>query len=490
MHPTRIIAVLLLAIPAAIQAEDASQSALTLQEAVARALENNLDLRIQRNEPLISKEDVVIQKAAFDPQLTASTGAGKTKDPYTGETEATADTSVGVSKKMSTGGTLAIDTNLDHDSTYIPTDSTGLYATFTQPLLKGAWADVTLADLRKAESALTAAKLQTRSVALDLVRDVAEKYWDLSYARENVALSNSAVEAAQKLVDETSAKVKAGFASEMDLLQAKSTLSEKREALTQAKLDLSAAGDALSVLMGNLLEKKGTTYEPEVAHLPTDYSHGAVFEDAWPKILSEDLSTAIQEETIRQADLDRVVADNDRKPQLDLTLKTGIAGGDYNENDAYDSLSDRDGHSWNTTLAFSMPIGNRANVAKARQTRAKLEQAKIQLISTKQTLYKEARQAWRDIELGIDRCNATTAAVEYQSQAFEKARTQYSRGLISFRELLDAQTDYDNAQIDKIDAQRDLAVARAVMGRLNGTLPDMLRLTDTSSIPEAQKPSK
>jgi outer membrane protein len=477
---------------------EAAETQVSLQEAVARALERNLDLRVERYAPEISKQDVVIQDAAFDTKLTGTGSYGKSTDAYKGNNSNAGSATAGVAKEISTGGTVKLETSFDHDTSmagnsgysYMAEDQTGVYLTFTQPLLKGAWADVTLAELRKAKSALTASQLTLRGKALDTVLSVSEKYWNLSYARESVDLKKSSVQAAEKLVEETEAKQKAGLSSDLDLLQARATLSSKKQALTQAELDLSAAGDDLAVLMGSLLEEKGTSYNPEVATLPTNFSHMPGFDDIWPKILAEDIDSLVQEESIRQADLDKIVAENGTKPQIDVSLKAGYAGAGDTEGDSYSSLQDRDGNEWVSSVVFSMPLSRREDIAKSRKAGALLEQAKIKLISVKQALYQKARQAWRDIELGVDRCEATTATVEYQKQALDQAKAKYSSGLISFRELLDAQTDYDTAQDNRIDALRNLVVARYTMARLDGTLPQTLRLEANASMPALEKPSK
>ncbi|MBN1404790.1 MAG: TolC family protein [Opitutales bacterium] len=471
MHPLRSILPLMLLAPCLAGAQ-ASQD-LSLEDAVALALEKNMNLHIQRYDPLIAQDSLTVEEAAFDIQLEASGGLGEKKSAYDGDTTSTGYASAGASKKISTGAVLGLSTTLDHSSAITTKDSgTGLKASITQPLLKGAWSDVTLADMRKASSELSQSQLKLRATALDLVLDTTTLYWNLSYAKENVALLESSVRSAELLVEESRAKLDAGLVSEIDLLQAQASLAEKREALTQAELSVAEAADALAQGMGTLLELSGTSFEPGVSKLPEDLSKATPFAETWPVILEQDLDSAMQEEVVRRADLDRVKAMNGRLPQVDLVLETGVSGAAENERRSYSSLADPDGHEWSTELKFSMPLGRRADIAKARQASARLEQAKIKLISIKETLYKNARQTWRDLQLGIDRCNSGKARVDYQKMALEKARSSYSANLISFRELLEAQQDYDDAQLGYLDALRDLAVARATMARLDGTLFD------------------
>ncbi|MFA5256995.1 MAG: TolC family protein [Opitutales bacterium] len=484
MHPLRISIAALLIAGSALKAQDAQ--VLTLSEAVAQALHNNLDLRIQKYEPLIAKDTVKVQEAAFDIRLDASAGAGGDKSALTGDATSSGFATAGATKMISTGATVGLTTTLDHSPALAKDSNTALTASITQPLLRGAWSDVTLAELRKAQSSMTQSQLQLRSKALDLILGVSTQYWNLSHARENVELLKSSVHAAELLVEESRAKLDAGLATDIDLLQAQASLSEKQEALTQAELAIFAAGDELAQSMGTLLEQAGTSFNPSVAALPTDLSKSFAFEQIWPGILAADLDSAMQEEAIRRADLERIQASNGRLPQVDLVLETGLSGSDSSEKDSYDSLANGDGHDWSTTLKFSMPLGRRADIARSRQSQSRLEQAKIQLIAVKQALYKKARQAWRDVELGVDRCNSAKARVEYQSVALDRAKSRYSNNLISFRELLDAQKDFDDARLMYINALRDLAVARATMARLQGGIGEVPGMNDfnTDSIKE------
>ena len=451
---------------------------LGLDDAVNHALEHNLGLKVQRYAPAIAADDIVIADSTFDAQLTAGAGVGGTRAPLTGVDSGTGSLSAGVSKKISTGATVNVQTELSHDSSHVGGDAAGVYASVTQPLLRGAWADVTLADLRKAKSRLTAAQLQLRSDTLDIVLEVESDYWNLSYADGNVALTQSSVDAAAKLVEEVKAKHAAGRASDVELLEAQASLAKKQNLLTQARQARTAAADALCVVMGSLLDEKGASSSTAVADLPADSSPAPDFDTAWQQILSEDISGPIQEETIRRADIDRIVARSNRRPQLDLTLSGGYDGAGISEGEARTGLYDHDGRSWNSSLAFSVPLGRRENLARSRQAGAVLEQAKIGLVQSRQELFRRARQAWRDVQMGLERCESAAAGVQFQEKAFEAARAKYSNGLITFRELLDAQSDCDTARQENIDARRDLALARATLARLDGSLAATLAPRD------------
>jgi outer membrane protein TolC len=458
---------------------------LSLQDAVAMALQRNLSLRIQAFEPAIAREGVTVQSAAFDTQLTAEAGAGRVEDASSGVTSSSGSASVGVTKLIGTGATLGLSTSTSHGDALTPDDSASLTASIRQPLLRGAWADVTLAQLRKADSQLAEEQLRLRGQALDLALNVCSLYWDLSYSVREVELLQSSVDAAAKLVEETEARLRAGLSSDIDLLQARASLSERREALSQAQLAVSAAGDSLAQAMGVLLDQGGTSFAPNVDALPANDGQIEAFVSLWPTIMSEDLDSLMQEEAIRRADLDLVVARNNRLPQLDMILEAGLIGEGDDERSANRSLRERDGSEWETSLSFSMPIGRREDVALARQAQSRLEQEKLRLLSLRQDLYKEARQAWRDVQLGIERCASADSRVEFQRMALDRAQARYSNNLISFRELLEARQDYDDACLLQIDARRDLAIARSTMARLCGNLMDILGM-GASDLPSGE----
>ena len=60
--------------------------ALTLDEAVARALAQNFDLAIQRLSNASSRESVVVADADFDPTLNASTSKSRSESALLGNT--------------------------------------------------------------------------------------------------------------------------------------------------------------------------------------------------------------------------------------------------------------------------------------------------------------------------------------------------------------------------------------------------------------------
>lgn len=498
----------------------AQAPALTVEDAVAQALANNLSLQIQRLEPQIAEQSVVIEDSAFD--IVFSGDASRTYnsqpnlpdtvyDPVT-DSLVTVEQSnsvvkrdrltVSASKQLATGASVTLSTTTSRtssDASYVLGDQvisaaerhdSTLAARVVQPLLQGAWSGVNLARLRQAQSQLAEERLRLRSRALDVTESVTQRYWALSHAYAQRDLLQSSLEAAQALVNEMEARAERGLATPIDLLQAQALLAERKEAHIQAQNAIADAGDELSQLMGNLLGGTDMWETPAVLPLPRGEVPMVPFATVWPRVLREDLDTQIQEEAIARNDLQRLIDNDARKMRLDAYAEGALVGvSDGSVGRAYGSAIDRDGHEWSAGLQFSIPWGQRDGIARARRADMVLQQAKIYLIELKQDLYKRARNSWRTLDAGNERLKAARAQVEFQDNAYAQAKARYDRGLSSFRDLLEAQRDLDTARMTYIGVLRDLAVAKSALARLDGSLFETLQFSQ-SQVPGAGAPQE
>jgi outer membrane protein TolC len=455
---------------------------LTVDQAIDNALAKNLGLQISRLETNISEGDVMSAQADFDPEIYANTSYTiRETDTTTSETVgAESDSRTyqgGVRKLIRTGATIDVSTstarsdsnaltnigsNLDYES------SVGVE--IRQPLLKGAWSDYNLATLRKAKSGFSQAKLTVRRDILDVVSQTEKAYWDLAYAYQNVQLQRTGVEASRQLVSETESKFKANLASRVELLQAQSQLASDEEVLLLAESALEEASDALLLLTGGM-DESYTGEVPAVSILPAVFATVPDFNETWIKALEASEDIAIQEETIYQVEQDGITAKHVRKPQLDVVATGSYIGLDDTAVDnAYENAFDRDGEQWSLMLEFSMPWGQREGKGKELQAKSYLEQEQIRLQKIKQELRSDVRSAWRNVNVGVKRVKNASVTLELQQQAFDEAQAKYKRGLISFREMLEVQRDYDNARQNYLEATKDLMEYNVTLSRLDGTL--------------------
>src|SRR5574341_1881278 len=134
---------------------------LALQDAVARALENNLDIAVEKFGPEASAQSVKELEGYYQPLLFSTLSKNSRTDParnvFAGAQKVDTDTftyDFGASHPLPTGGRLQLDfanTKTDTNSvfsTFNPSFASSLNASLTQPLLKNRKLDAPRLQIR------------------------------------------------------------------------------------------------------------------------------------------------------------------------------------------------------------------------------------------------------------------------------------------------------------------------------------------------------
>lgn len=479
------VAVLILALSQLGLLASTDATAITLQEAVRRAVENNLGVQILRYEPANALDWVEIEEAAFDVELFSN--ASHVSRETTSTFSATQGTSIdrryyeaGARKLLSTGGTLSASTSLARSDSNAGTNFTNLeYGSefgvdLRQPLLRGAWKSVNLAAVAKARSQYTQERHLFQNELAYLVEQTEIAYWTLAYARTRLELQESIRKAAASLVDETKEREEVGLATRVEVLQAEAALASREEAIILVEQFIAEAEDNLGRMMG-LLEapEAGATFaalDLNVESIQQEAPEIPDFTTTWTNTLAWNPLIAAQEEIIYRTDIDKTVARNQLLPQVDITLGASLLGNDnIRARNAISNAADRDGEEWRIGLEVIYPWGRNEARAYSRIAERTLERENIRLQETKSALYREVRLAWRELANAPTRLKAVDASVRLQEQNHAQFLAHYQSGLSTLREVIEAQGDLDTAQIDRLEAILSILQAKARLGRLDGS---------------------
>ena len=470
-------------------AQDDSQP-ISLREAIEQALARNLSLRIQKLEPEIAVEGVEIQEAAFDPTLFSRANLSQSELEWNdsdGDLRQTISDSrsysLGVSKRVVTGAqvTASASHSRSDGSSFNPdlnqlvggglSERASLSLDFTQPLLRDFGADVNLAPKRRAESQVRIADLQTRSQVFDLLQNTEIAYWRLADAYQRRQLSESNLEVSQNLLEEATAREELGSATRIERLQAEANLAQRKEQIIRAEQAIKEAADVLLSVMGVLDEDLPIEFKPEVAELPAARANVPAYDAFLQAALERNFDANIQQEILEQLEQQRILAKNERRPQVDLTLSGSYNGlSPISGEDAFSEAFDRRGDDWGLGIAFSLPWGARAAKSNLRQTELTIDQAEIRLVEIKQDLLRIARSAWRDRQSSTEQLRAAELVVQLQEAAYEQERSKYEEGLSTFRTLLEAQRDWDQAKLGLLDARLNAMEAEINLSRVQGAI--------------------
>src|SRR5258708_23215221 len=156
----------------------------------------------------------------------------------------------------------------------------------TQPLLKNFWIDQPRLTIRQAKNTLRRNEQQLRLQIMQTVSKLEQAYFDLIYDKENVAVQEKALEAAERLVAENQKKVEVGTLAPLDLLSAQSQAESSRAALIAARGTLAIQQATIKQFVtGRYSEWGETVLEPSgILAAPIQFFN---LQDSWSKGLTQ-----------------------------------------------------------------------------------------------------------------------------------------------------------------------------------------------------------
>jgi outer membrane protein len=265
---------------------------LSLSDAIALALENNLDVEIERYEFSLAQADLLrassgaaIQGiptnvlpgvstgagailgsvssglaatgaqgplgpgASFDPVLSGNLNFGHTTNPQSNTvitgTSALVTTNktanFGYTQTFATGGAVSLGYNNNtaqqnsFRSTVNPNTISSLDLSFTQPLLQGFGLAINNRTIRIAKNNIRAADYVFRQQLTNTVANVVQLYWNLVAAISTVGVRKQAVDVAQKLYDDNQKQVEIGTLAPIEIVRAEAQLATAQQALVAAQ---------------------------------------------------------------------------------------------------------------------------------------------------------------------------------------------------------------------------------------------------------------
>ena len=283
---------------------------LTLQDAMALVLENNLDLEIQRYTPQVADTNILRAEAggfAAGPSLGVTPGPGSVTsappsaglqgllingitqtgtaipslDPailgsaswahqttpqssgfVTGTTSLIQRqdlSNVSVQKYWATGTQLSLGLNntrnLNNNSRaqFNPATVSSLSLNFSQHLLQGFGRGVNNRQIHIAKNNREISDLTFKAQVIATVSAVKDLYWDLVSYQENVKVQQDALAASQRLYDDNKKQVEVGTLAPIEVTRAEAEIASGQQAVTVAQTQLLQQ----ETILKNALSKRG-----------------------------------------------------------------------------------------------------------------------------------------------------------------------------------------------------------------------------------------
>jgi outer membrane protein len=402
-----------------------------------------------------------------------------------------------------------------------PYVSSTLSFTLTQQLLAGAGRFVNRRNILIAENNRKVADLAFAQQAITTATNTITAYWELVYARENVAVQQKAVAVAEKLYNDNKKQLEIGTMAPLDVTRAESELATDRQNLIVAQT---------TQLQDDLVLKNYISKDPTASNLinveiiPTDRPEttgaieAATFEDAVKEAFQKRPDILEQYYNLKSADVDVRATKNALLPTATLGLQyqsAGLAGNsaitssttiagapvvDVNglpipglylpaantvqtgvQKDGFGTTQSQIFHNdfplYAAQITFSLPLRNRANQADNIHAQLVKRQFEAQVQQIKNNALLDVRNTTIALEQGRAQVEAATKARELQQQTFDAEQKKYQLGASTVYNVILTQRDLISAQGAEIRAKANLAEAKANYERALGRTLDVNNVT-------------
>src|SRR5207244_3112858 len=128
------------------------------------------------------------------------------------------------------------DTVFQSEHNRIETSRGSLVLNMRQPLLRNSWIDTTRLNIKVDKNRLKYSELALRLQIMMVVNNVAQAYYELIFARENIKVQKAALELAERLVAENKKRVQVGTLAPLDEKQAESQAATSRADLLASQI--------------------------------------------------------------------------------------------------------------------------------------------------------------------------------------------------------------------------------------------------------------
>jgi len=461
---------------------------LTVRDAELMGLEGNESLSVQRLNPRITKTGEDIQRAVFDPVLSADVSASASRSPAAAGGHTVFHSfaaGLGISKFFPTGTTvdLNVDTTVSSSTGTQRQYATGPTLTVTQALLRGIGVNVNLASLRQAEIDTRSSEYELRGFAETLLADIENTYWDYALAVRQIEIYESSLKLAEQQLSDTNERIRVGVLAETERAAAEANVALQQQGLIDARSSLKTTRLALLRLLN---PGGGELWQREVALLDQ------------PVVQNEDLGSVEQHVAvamrmrpdlnqarllIRRDDLELVKTKNGLLPVMNLFVTMGGTGYARSFGGSVENLDDRN-YSASAGLSFEYALGNRN--ARAQHERAQLSrrQAADALRNTVQLAEVDVRSAFIEVNRSIEQVAATAASRKLQEETYRAETEKYRVGKSTSFLVAQAQRDLLSAQIAEVQAAVAHIKSLVSLYQLEGSLLERRGISAPGRNPE------
>jgi outer membrane protein TolC len=475
---------------------------LRLDDAVQRALENNLDLAVERLNPRTYDYSLSALYATYRPTVTAS-GGNRSQVQFTNTQLAgvvgtlntkTVSWTAGMAQNVQWGGgsfTAGFTNNRQDSSnafaTRNPSFTSTLLFNYTQPLLRNFKTDSTRTSIQTTKISQDVSELQLKATTAVTTASVRTAYYDLIAARRAIEVAQQSMALASKLVSDNQQRVEIGTMAPIDVIQAQAEEATRRQTLVQAEATARTAELALKRLIVSGTEDPLWSASINPVDRPVFSPQPIDVDGVVRNALDNRLDLQQAKRQLDSNDLSIKNLSNQTMPALDLSggyslqglggqqfIRQGLGGsisniipGGYGQ--ALNNIRGFDAPTWNLQVNLSYPIGTSSADASLARAKLQLRQTQAQIKKIALQIATEVTNTALTVRSNEQRVQTSTVARELSQKRLEAEQSKFEVGLSTNFLVVQAQRDLFDAQIAELRAILDYAKSLVDLERVQVT---------------------
>lgn len=419
-----------------------AQPVMNLRECLRIGLENNYDLRIVRNEELISDNNVTLGNAGFLPEVSLNSGynlRNSNSDQYTADTEDVIETR--------NSNTQMLDAGLNLNWT----------------LFEGFRVQTNYQRLKELQ---TVGELNTRLAVEEFIANLTAEYYN--YVQQQIRLGNLqyAVSLSKERLRIVEARYQVGSLSQLDLQQAKVYFNADSSLLIQQYETLNSSRIRLNELMGGDVEQHFLAKDTTILFDAALSKEGLFNQTMQHNTL---LLLSGKNKTLSELDLKSLRSRN--YPYLRLNAGYGFTHYNYNT-----GTLDRQrtwGPNVGLTLGYTLFDGfNRKREQK--NAEITVQNRELQVERNKLALESDFANMWMAYQINIELTNLELESLQNAELNYEIAMERYKIGDLSGLELREAQNSLLEAEQRLLTAQYRTKLYEISLLQISGKVGEYL----------------
>lgn len=462
---------------------------MSIDDAVVTALEQNLDLQVQRLTPQIRDIDADVIRGGYTPNFT-------TQLDFVDQTQPPSSLLAGNTSQLTNGrnaynfgltqltpwhgGSYQFQFNNGRSTTnnvfssFDPQLTSNISATYTQPLLRNFKIDGTRQQLLVSQKNKEISDTQLTQAIAQTVRNVRNAFYDLMYAIGNLTVQRESLTLAEQSLKDNRARVEIGTMAPLDIVQAEAEVATREEAVILAEAAIDRQQDLIRALIFNpntpdfwtaIIEPTDT-----VSFVPTTVNVDAAVQAA----LSQRTDLAVARKNLENTNIAVRYYNNQSLPEVNASLNygaqaiggVGLIRGPSSGLTPGEVIGSREQSYWSTvgqvftgdfpgwtfSVDMAYPIGRSSEEAALARAHLQETQQQRSIASLELGVTTQVRDAARTVQTNAKRVDATKSARVLAERRLEAEEKKYQAGMTQNFFVLQAQRDLNVARNNELQA--------------------------------------